>query len=152
MDVGDDLVAVKALDPADGFADDRRTQMSDVQRLGDIRAAEVHHDFFRRFGFVAAEPPVAGHGVQFGGNEGFFEADVDKARPVDRYFGNVGVLFQFAGNQSGNLTRVPAQWLGQRQRAVALKIAQVRTVGNLDDGKFGVQAVFCKNAGQFLVE
>lgn len=104
---------------------------------------------FRRFGFVAAETPVAGHGVQFGGNEGFFEADIDKARPVDRYFGNVGVLFQFAGNQRGNLTRVSAQWLGQRQRAVALKIAQVRTVGNLDDGKFGVQAVFCKMPASF---
>ena len=82
--VGDDRHPREPRHAREAVADDRRTQVADVHRLGDVRAAEVDDDrvrFFRR-----GQAQARGVGVERAegvGEERGFQAEIDEPRARD---------------------------------------------------------------------
>ena len=86
------------------------------------------------------------------GQKGIAERHVQKSRTVDADFGKVFVFRQFFGNKGSDFTRIFTLLFGQRQRAVALKVAQIRPVGNLNRGHLRIKLQRRKDLPHFLVD
>ena len=151
MNVGNHLVADKFFNPANGFADNGRTQMPDMHQFGHIRAAGINNNILRLAHFGTAKTLIGGNLVHVAGNKLVFERNVDKARAVDRDFFNVIVLLKLCGNFLGDFAWIFTFALRQSQSPVALKIAQIGTVRVLNGGKFLIKSQLVKNSFKFFV-
>ncbi len=81
--VADDPVSDGREDPRQAVADDRRSQMSDVHRLGDVGRGEVDHDRLGPGGSGQAEAIVSEEVAQGLGDPGVVQADIEEPRAGD---------------------------------------------------------------------
>ena len=139
MHIADGVVAQVLIEPLQTLADDGGAQVADVQRLGHIGAAVVHHNGLARTGHGNAEFFRGAHLFQIALQEAAGELQIDKARH-NRLNQAVVLGVQLLHHCLGDLNGGTLVLLGGGQSAVALIFAQVRPVGYGDPAKGGVIA------------
>ncbi len=80
MDISKHLMPGIAADSLNALTDNRRAQMSDMQRFGNIRPAIVYHNHLRIFRHLQSEFSIRTHFLQIFFNELFRHPEVQKAR------------------------------------------------------------------------
>ncbi len=137
MVVGDDLITHEPRHARQAIADDRRAQVADVHRLGDVRAAEVDHHHGRRLRQGHAE--ARGVGVERAesvGQELRPQAEIDEPRArdlrrrADRGQGGFGVERGHDLRRQG--ARIGPARLGEGHGGVGLVIAEPRIRRRVD--------------------
>ncbi len=124
--VADDLVAERSENPGQALADDRRADVADVHRLGDVRRREVDDDGVGRFGRFHAQAIVTQQVAQRRGDPAVIEPDVEEPGPGD--LGGAGHRREVdrAGDLGGQLARVRLAGLRDGHAAVGLVVAELR--------------------------
>ena len=130
MDVADDLVSEIAVDPLDGFPDDRRAQMADVQGLGDVRAAVVQHHGTGGNASRHAEARLRAHLLQMCREIFRLHTQIQEARLYRLRRGKHLAALQLCRDILRDEKRRLVFRPGRGHRAIALKLAQIGTVGN----------------------
>ena len=128
MNVRNSGIADKILNPAERLADNGRAQVPHMQGFGDIGTAVIQNHGMGIFNLFHAETAVGSCLIHNFSDKGICHGHIDKAGAVNRNFGQIGIFFQFCGNQGGNFTRIFSFLFSQGKSPVALKIAQVRAV------------------------
>ena len=128
MDVTDGVVAQELVQPLQCLADDGRTQMANVQGLGNVGAAVVHHDGLALADFLNAEVGFGAHLFQIIAQEGIGQLQVDEAGHNSLHHGVI-VGIQLLSHSLGDHNGGAFILLGGGQSAVALIFTQVRPVG-----------------------
>ena len=139
MNIADGAVAQEFVQPFQRFADDGGTQVADVQRLGDVGSAVVHHHRLSCTGFLYAEVFGIAHFFQVSLQEAAGHLQVNEARH-NRFYHIVVIGIQLFHNALGDLDGGALVLLGGRQGAVALVFAQVGPVGHGDPAERSVIA------------
>ncbi len=121
----DDVVAEEVEHAHEGVADQRGAQVPDVHLLGDVRRRVVDDHGLGRGDRCDAEAVVAGHLGEMGGEELGSERHVHEARSGDLEFGRDAVECARVEDPLGQLTRVRAELLRERQRPVDLRVGAV---------------------------
>ena len=130
MGVAHGLVAEEVLDPLDALADDGRAQMADVQGLGHVGAAVVHHHG-ARLGIPGHAEAGRGAGLlQVFCQEGRSQPQIQKARRSGLHLGEGRVVSQLYSHVVCDLDGGLVIGLGRGHGAVALVFAQVGAVGD----------------------
>src|SRR5690349_6606073 len=130
MHIAYDLPAIDAKQPLQAIADDRRAQMSDMHWLRDVGAAEIEHR-----DFSTPSPSFFGRfrqSLQTVLQDTVLQAKIDKAGACNCSFFEQGSLIQPRLYAFGDLTRIGFRELAGCQRAVALKLREVRPVRKLN--------------------
>ena len=129
MNVANGIVAKEFVQPLQALADDGGAQMTDVQGLGNVGTAVVHHDGLACSFLGDAEILSGAHFFQIIPQEGVGQLQIDKAGHYclhQRVILHVQLLHHCLGDFDGSALIL----LGCGQRAVALILAQVGAVGN----------------------
>ena len=137
MDVADGVVAEELVQPFQALADDGGAQVADVQGLGNVGAAVVHHDGFPRALLGNAKVLSGAHFFQIRLQKVVGQLEVDEARHDglhQRIVLSVQLLYHRLGNFDGGTLIL----FGGGQGAVALVLAQVGPVGNRHPAKGSV--------------
>ena len=132
--IADGVVAQELVQPLQGFADDGRPQVADVQGLCHIGSAVVHHDGLALTDFLHAEVGGGAHGFQIICQKRAGGFQVDEARHhglAQIIVAFVQLSHHFLGDFDGSALIL----LGSGQGAVALIFAQVGAVGNRHPSK-----------------
>ena len=139
MHIPDGVVAQVLIEPLQTLADDGGAQVADVQGLGHIGPAVVHHNGLAFAGLGNAELGRNAHSLQVGLQKVAGELQVDEARHNGLHHAVVPSV-QLLCHGLGNLDGGAVVLLGSGQSAVALVFAQVRPVGHGDPAKGTVVA------------
>ncbi len=130
VDITDGVVAKGTEDALDTLAYDGGAKMPNVQRLGDVRSAVVYNNGFGNGLLLQTEIRLGAHLLKICGKPLAGNDKVEKARSG----GTDAVEIRIVGKHTGHILRndhgCPSAELCTPQAAVALKFAQVRTVGN----------------------
>jgi hypothetical protein len=129
MIVGDNAVAYTARNPRQNIAEDRRTNVSNVHRLGYVWRAEVDHNRPLMFHALDAEPFVKSHTKQLLGNKSRRNPEIYKTG-TSNFCGKFGaVRQQWFYDPRSELPRVFAEPFPKNQRYVGLIISEPGFVG-----------------------
>ena len=127
--ITDDLVTLEAGDALDALTDDGGTQMAHMEGLCHVGSAVVDNDgLCFGVGFRAAAVVLL-QLLHQAGQEGGGYVDVDEARTHHFHFGEHGVPGQHVSHLLGDQEGSHVIGLGTGHCAVALVLAQIRTVG-----------------------
>ena len=129
MGVANHLVAAKAIEALQRLADDRRAQVADMHLLGDVRAAVIDQHPARRIDQAPPSARIRGDGLRPLGQGRVGQAQIDEAGPRHLDAGQPGIAAQALSCLGGDLARVAPGDLGRGQRAIDLKVGQLRPVG-----------------------
>ena len=127
MHVPDGVIAEKLVNPLHALADDGRTQVANVQRLGHIGAAVIHHNGLWHRLLFHPEVRVMPHGRQIGLQERAGHPQIDKTGHRSSHRLKVLVM-QLLCHSLGNLNGRLVIRFGGGKSAVTLVFAQVRAV------------------------
>lgn len=132
MIVGDDVVAERAVESVDGVADDGRANVTDMHRLGDVRAGVVDDDGLL-FSKVRKSKIVAGdHSFELIDEALVFQEDVNEAGASEfDLFNEVGqrcVIDELLADR----TWVGAQGFGEFHGRFTLVIAELFVFAGCD--------------------
>ena len=123
--VGNDLVTEKARNAAKRVANDRRADVADMHRLGDIRCGEIHDHRAARTHVRSTQVIITQQGLGSCG-EGFGQnAKIDESRPGDVGGGKIRKI-KVADDFLSQGTRVFSALLGEHHRGVALIVAKAQ--------------------------
>jgi hypothetical protein len=139
MHVADHLVAGEDEQAPQRFADDGGAQMADMHGLGDVSAAVVHHHHLALLG-GNAETLVVGDRVGVLAERSIGQRQVDEARAGQRDVAQLGQGLELRHHLLGDGARILLGGFGRGERAVALELAKVGTIGDRDT------TVFCRQA------
>ncbi len=133
MDIAHHRPAIGAEQPLQAVADHGRAQMTHMHGLGDIGAAEIDQNRF-----------AVGRGRRFrrrdaGIQRRIGEIKIDEARPCDLDLGKLRIGLQPRRDPLGDGAGIGFGFLGRRQRAVALELREIGTVGGLHQAEPFVQ-------------
>ena len=148
MDITDGVIAEELVKPLQGFTDDGRTQVTDVQRLCHIGSAVVNHDGLAFAGFFNAKIRFQTHFFQIILQKCIGKVQIQKAGHNGFDLGKI-VAVQLCGNLLCDLNGGALIYLGSSQCAVALVLAQVGTVGNGDLAVGRLKACFLEGGFHF---
>ena len=141
MVVGDDAMAKQAQRARQAIAEDGRTDVADVHRLGDVGGTEINDDRPGRRGRLKKQMFTARRGFERLREGGIFEMEIQEAGAGNFHrlanFSNV----QFCQHVGGQLARIHFARLGQRHERVGLVIAKFRVGTGTDQngGDIGVR-------------
>ena len=121
-----DRVTDEGQRPHQRVADDRRTQMTDVHLLGDVRRRVVDDDALWRRRESNTETAVARLRGELRGDELVSQGQVDETRTGDLDVAAHAVEIDTVDDRLSDVTGVAAKALGQRQHAVGLVVGPVR--------------------------
>ena len=138
--VAPDGVAPETEQALQALADDRRAQVADVHRLGDIGAAVVDDDLARLGHGRSAGHRAGGHFGRAFGQRPVRHADIDEARPGDLDRGDLGAVLQMGCDLGRQIARIGPGLFGGGQGAVGLEIGEVGPVRRRDARKIDGQA------------
>ena len=130
MNVTDHLVSHETADSLNALANDGRTKMSYMERLGNVWSAVVDHDGLRLFGCVCTKLLILLHLFQIICKKLFADFQVDKSGLYHFFHGKYFGICQIA-----HYVICDHKWcflisLSSRHGTIALVFAKVRTVGN----------------------
>lgn len=154
MDVAGDMIAAGTEQSLQAVADDRRAQMPDMHRLGDIRTAKIDDDPAGRWAREKAGLRVSGqrfhprierarsdNQVQ---EAGASDLDLRGADRIDRLIGRNDAL--------GDLARRLPHRFGRRHAIITLKIGKVRTIRGADRAELTGDTGTRKGSAQALFQ
>ena len=148
MDVTDGLIAHKGMKPLQSLTDDSRTQVTNVQRLGDVCSAVVHHNGLSLAHFGNTEVGGGAHLLQIALEEAVRQLQVDKAGHNGLHQ-RVVTLIQLCYHCVCDHDRCTLILLGGGQCAIALIFAKVGAVGYGNTAKCRVVACIGKGLLHF---
>ena len=135
MHIACDLPSVGTKESLQGVADHRGTQMSNMHRLGHIRATEIDDDGLALARFRRAKTRVLRHRDHARGGGIIGHVEIDETRPGDLHLGEDRISLQPRRDLFGDRARILLGRFGRRQRAVALELREIRTIRNLNRTK-----------------
>ena len=143
MHVAERAVADEQEQPPQRIADDRRPEMADMHRLGDVGSAIVEDHGLRRLR-LDAEPLVFRQAIEVRGEEFIGQREVHEPRPGERHVPQfAGVLRQQSpANSFRDLPGIAFERLRHGERAIGLELPEIGPIGRRDAGVLRGQA-FC---------
>ena len=141
MHVAERAVARRTEQPPQRIADDRRAQVADMHRLGDVGTAIVEDHGLCRLR-LDAEPLVFRQAIEVRGEEFIGQRKVHEPRPRQRYVAQfAGVLRQqLPANLFRDFPGIAFERLRHGERAIGLELPEVRPIGRRDTGVLHGQA------------
>jgi len=140
VDVSQHVVSRETEEARDGVPDDGCPEVPDVHSLGDVRPRIVHYYLERVLDRGHAQPLIPRHGIHAAGEGPAGNGQVDEAGPGDRHRREPVVALDLRHHLPGYVARVTSSAPGGTQRAVALELAQIGTIRDLNCAERGVQS------------
>ena len=129
MHISDGVVAEKLVDPLHALANDGRAQVTNVERLGDIRSAIIYNNGLWHRLLFHTKRRLTPHGRQVTLQKSARYSQINETRHNGSHRLKVFVM-QLLGYGLGNLNGGLVIDLGSCQSAIALVFAQIRPIGN----------------------
>ena len=140
VDVSQHLVSSETEEARDGVPDDGGSEVPDVHSLGDVRPRIVHYHLERVLDRGHAQPLIPRYGVHAAGEGTVGNGQVDEAGAGDRHRREPVVALDLRHHLPGYVARVTSGAPSGSQRSVALELAQIGTVRDLNCAERGVQS------------
>jgi hypothetical protein len=132
MDVTDHIPLIGAEEPLQTIADDGRAQMTDMHGFGDIRSAEIDEESLAPARFRRTEPHVLRERNATLRQRRVAQIEIDEARPCDLDLGEQRVGPEARDDLLGYRARIGLGLFRRRERAIALELREVWTIGTRD--------------------
>ena len=145
MNIPDHLISFITQDPFYTLPDDRRTQMTYMQRFCNIRTAVVDHDRLRDLFILNPQLFFQSHIIQVRCYALFGQLQVDKSWFHYIYQLKIFTVLQIRDHIFRDHKRRFLIFLCSRHRSVALIFAQIRAVGKSHFRKLFVITCLCKS-------
>ena len=145
MHIADHFMSCKAGDSLHTLTNDRRPEMSYMQRLCHIRSAIIDHNGLRIFCFFTAHPFILLHTIQVLTQVLIVHFHIDESRIHRLDFSKHLRSLHCFHNCIGDHDRCLVVLFGCRHGTIALILAQIRSIGQTDTGIFFIITCFSKS-------